>query len=618
MLKTISLLKQHDELKIIDAPLDIELEIPHLAYLEVKKENGKALFFRNPIHKGKRFDIPVLMNVFGSFKRLELLSNSKVDKIAKDLNRLLDMSMPNDLLGKLDKFYEFLKDFRYTFVKNSKKVPPFKQLSKSLDDVNLFDLPILKTWEDDGGFFITMGQTYTMSVDGKYLNLGLYRLQVKSKNELIMHWQIHKDANHFFHEYKKANKLMPLSIAIGGDPISTWCAQAPMPPNVCELVLYGLIKKQNMIVSTCSNGIKVPFDSDIVLEGYVDTSNFAPEGKFGDHTGFYTPVQDFPVMEVKNIYMKKEPIFLATVVGKPPLEDKYMGAMTGGVFLPLMQRTTHGLVDYSMPENGVFHNLVLASLKLSYPAQSLQAMHAFFGLGQMSFAKHIVFFDESSGINLHGDYKKLTDFVLDRLIKDNLFITEGICDELDHASAKYCHSGKVGIDATGERLEFSFEVISQGELLQKVRDKLESRTCNNELKIAIKNLHIYKHSNPIIFISVDKINARVSCFYDELIDFNRYGNIFIFVDSNNILDNYYLLLWRVVNSIDISRDLEFRSVGDKDMIFLDATSKSSLENYTREWPKDVNCTASIIQSLKDKGLLEDINETFLKKYGILE
>lgn len=654
----IRFLETHNELKVIDTPLDIELEIPHLAYLEVKKKDSKALLFIHPIHRKKpiktqkedleeadsvvhtnkespvaqqtmssltrithaksntednieSFCIPVLMNVFGSHKRLQLIatqysSNTQfksLDSIANVMKNLLNLSMPKTLSAKFTKLKE-LWAMRHVFPKRYKGQPPCQERIYTADSINLFTLPVLKTWEEDGGRFITMGQVYTKSLDGTSHNVGMYRLQIHSHNELLMHWQIHKDATHFFHEYKRANKLMPVSIAIGGDPLYIWCAQAPMPPKVFELMLYGLIRGKNPLLAQCiSNDLSVPYDCDIVIEGFVDTNKFAPEGKFGDHTGFYTPIEPYPIMQVHAITMKHNPIYLATVVGKPPLEDKYMGYMTERLFLPLFQTSAHGLIDYSMPENGVFHNLILAKVKTDYPAQSLQMMHTFFGVGQMSFVKHAIFMSEDAP-SLHDNYKLLCDYILDRINTKKLYSTMGNCDALDHACVSFAMSGKLGIDASGETIEHNFKEISESDLLQMMQSITEG----------IQTLHIYKHKNPLVFCGVHKKNKPIleyaTQFYEAL---GQYAAFFIFVDDDNILTNYYMLVWRIVNSIDVARDLKIIN----ECAFLDATAKGTMEGYDREWPKDTLCTKSTLNRLKEQGLLEGVDEKFYKQFGII-
>ena len=332
MKTTIKLLKKHDEIKVIDAELDIYLEIAHLAYAEVKKEDGgKALLFTNVVDKktGKKFSEPILMNVFGSYKRCELLFGRTIESVADEITKLLHMKPPSGFMGKINMAKD-LFSLKNIFPKRLKGEGACQEIQFFEDEINLFDLPVLTTWEQDGGPFITMGQVYTQSLDGELVNLGMYRLQVYDKNHLGMHWQIHKDSSHFFDQYQKAGKKMPVTVAIGGNPLYTWCATAPLPYGVNELLMYGLITKTPaQLVKSLTNDLYIPKDVDYVIEGWVDTDVMKIEGPFGDHTGYYTLEEPYPVMEVSAISMKKEPTFLATVVGKPPLEDKYMGFATG-------------------------------------------------------------------------------------------------------------------------------------------------------------------------------------------------------------------------------------------------------------------------------------------------
>ena len=285
------------------------------------------------------------MNLFSSREVVELILGKHPDVIAHEIEELLHFKPPGsfgDKLGMLAKLF----NFKNVFPKRLNKEGICQEIIKIGDKINLFDLPILKTWPLDGGPFITMGQVYTQSLNGEIKNLGMYRLQVYDENRLGMHWQIHKDSATFFNEYKKANVKMPVSIAVGGDPLYTWCATAPLPHGVFELLMYGFIKKQNArLVKSITNPIWIPEDVDFVIEGFVDPSILQIEGPFGDHTGYYTLEEEYPVMEVSAITSKKDPIYLATVVGKPPLEDKYMGWATERVFLPLLKTTAPELID---------------------------------------------------------------------------------------------------------------------------------------------------------------------------------------------------------------------------------------------------------------------------------
>jgi len=604
MNETIKILKENNLLKIIDEPLDINLEIPHIAYVEVKTEDSKALLFINVIDKknNKKFTEPVLMNVFCNPKAVELFIGD-ANKIADSIESLLKMKPPKTFSDKLSMFGK-LFNAKNIFPKRLKTRGVCQEVIHTGDDIKLSDLPILTTWEQDGGPFITMGQVYTQSLDGGMHNVGMYRLQVYNDGQLGMHWQIHKDSNHFFHEYKKAGKKMPVSIGIGGDPMYIWCGQAPLPIGVFELLLYGFVKNKNArLVKSITNDIYVPHDVDYVIEGFVDPDIIKIEGPFGDHTGYYTLEEEYPMMDVTCITHKKDPVFAATVVGKPPLEDKYMGYATERIFLPLLKTTAPDLIDYYMPENGVFHNLILAKIKTAYPGHAQQMMHAFWGVGQMSFVKHAIFVNQDAP-ELHDDIA-ISKWILNRLDTQEILITKGVVDALDHSSPRFALGGKLGIDCTGEEVkEIGIELLIDKELLKKMQD----------ISVEIKDIKQYHKDtkNPICVISVEKTKSQKELFNQLKPLFNHIKILVIVDEKNNNLDNAYMLVWRVVNNIDSNRDIfiEGQTIG------VDATNKSTLDNFQRRWPDDVICTASVIEDLRSRKIL-NISDEFISKWGLV-
>lgn len=608
MRQTLDLLKAHNELKIITEPLDIELEIPHLAYLEVKKPDSKALLFTNPTRGNTSFEIPVLMNLFGNFKRVELLIGD-TQEIAKEIAFMLKLKPPKNFQEAL-KFLPRLLNLRHLSPKILNTRGLCQEVIKTNNEINLTSLPILKTWSDDGGAFITMGQCYTQSLDGSVKNLGMYRLQVYDRNHLGLHWQIHKDSVGIFEEYKKAKQKMPVSIAIGGDPLYTWCATAPLPYGMFELMLYGFIKKRKAKMVKCvSNPLFVPYDSDIVIEGYVDTEVLRDEGRFGDHTGFYTPIEPYPVLEVSAITHKQNPIYLATVVGKPPLEDKYLGYPTERIFLPLLQTTTPSLVDYYMPENGVFHNLILAKIKARFPSQAKQSMHSFWGVGQMSFVKHAIFVGEDSP-SLQSS--EIIPYILNRFSVKNCLFSEGVCDALDHSSPSFAEGGKLGIDCTGNEVEnLPLEILDNQDLLDNLSSIIPlSKTLRQ---------YFLDTKNPITLLGVQKDSHSLQKFLKKSAFANLQKHLRILIlldDSKNDLENLYMILWRVVNNIDSKRDI--RILGE--IVVIDATDKNADDGYHREWPKETDCDSKTLESLAQKGLLSDFSqeslEEFYRKYHI--
>ena len=571
----------------IDEPLDVNLEIPHIAYAEIKKAEPKILLFTRPVDKaaGKTYDIPVVMNLFANTEVTREIFGEHPDAIAARVRKALKLKPPRSFADKLETF-RFLFDLRHVFPKRRSG----QGACQSREIASLDELPILKTWPDDGGKFITMGQVYTQSLDGEVSNVGMYRLQVYDGKRLGLHWQIHKDSNHLFHQYKKAGKRMPVSIAIGGDPLYTWCATAPLPHGIFELMLYGFVRHRNArLVASRTNPIHVPEDADIIIEGWVDPKVTEIEGMFGDHTGYYTLKEPYPVLDVTRITAKEQPLYYATVVGKPPLEDKYMGWPTERIFLPLLQTQAPDLLDYRMPENGVFHNLILCKIAPQYPGHSLQIMHALWGVGQMSFVKHALFVDADAPEL--GDDEAIARYLLDRITPERLLITSGIVDALDHSASQPLIGGKLGVDATGDAVARRVEVLSDAALLEKVRAIDPSVTALRQ--------YMTGSANPITVIRYEK-TRRARELFDDLAPLQPHIAIAVFVDTRqNDVDNPYMLLWRVTNNIDAQRD-----VWTAPMIGIDGTNKDPIDGFTREWPGDVLCDPEVFADLRKRGLID--------------
>ena len=589
-------------IKVIDTPLDINLEIPHLAYIEAKKKNPQILMFTNPIEGDKKYDIPVVMNIFANDEVVREIFNKDLDEIASEIESLIKMKPPKTLSEKL-KALGKLFAIKNTIPKSVKTAECQYHIYEG-EAAKLSNLPILKTWELDGGKFITMGQVYTKSLNGNIRNVGMYRLQVYDDYRLGLHWQIHKDSAHLFWEYKKANKKMPVSIAIGGDPLWTWCATAPMPPGIFEIMLYGFIRKQNpKLVKCITNDLEVPADADIVIEGYCDPNEMEIEGMFGDHTGYYTLKKPFPVMHVEAITTKKDPVFYATVVGKPPLEDKYMGYATERIFLPLLKTTAPDLIDYAMPENGVFHNLILCKISPRYPGHSMQIMHSLWGVGQMSFVKHAIFVGEDAP-ELR-DYENLTRYILNNLDLSKVLISKGIVDELDHSSVEELVGGKLGVDVTGSSQVPSskFQVLENNELLEKLK--------NVEPLIEDVRQYFTDTKNPICVIKFKKEKSAKEIF-EKIKQFKKHLRIIVFINTDEI-DNPYMLVWRVTNNIDALRDVWIYN----NIVGIDGSNKNELDGFNREWPPDVDTTKEVIEKLKNLGLIERITEDEMRKYQII-
>lgn len=593
----LSKLSRH--IRTIDTELDVNLEIPHIAYCEAKKEEPKILVFTRPVDRaaGKTYTTPVVMNIFANHEVTREIFGADLDTLAARVEKALKLKPPKTLADKIDTF-RFLFDLRHVFPEKLKGKGRCHEVALE----NLDDLPILKTWSDDGGKFITMGQVYTQSLDGSVNNVGMYRLQVYDNKTLGLHWQIHKDSNHLFHQYKKAGKKMPVSIAIGGDPLLTWCATAPLPHGIFELMLYGFVRgKKARLVKSLTNEIYIPEEADFVIEGWVDPDKTMIEGMFGDHTGYYTLKEPYPFLEISSITGRKNPLYYATVVGKPPLEDKYMGYGTERFFLPLLRTQSPDLVDYRMPENGVFHNLILAKIAPAYPGHSLQIMHALWGVGQMSFVKHALFVDESAPPL--DDYEALTRHILMRFSPDKLLITRGILDALDHSAPQPLVGGKLGLDATGDIVPSTIDLLDDTQLL----DRLQT------IDPSVMAVRQYGTDtpNPIAVIRYRKTRPA-RALYDDLAPLREHLRIVVFVDEHeNDVDNPYMLVWRVTNNIDALRD-----IWPGTFIGIDGTNKGAIDGFEREWPGDVVCDAAIIADLRQRGLI-DLSDEAIRQYQIV-
>lgn len=598
-------LKKENLLKVINTPLDVDLEIAHLAYLEAKKSDSKVLLFTNPKKGNTTYDMPIIMNVFANKKALNLVLGKSPDEVAAEIESLLKLHIPPTFGAKLNLANKLFSLKNIAPKREINKNAPCKQKTYFLNQI-----PILKTWEKDAGAFITMGQVYTQSLDGKQNNLGMYRLQVLDDNHLIMHFQLHKDANNFFYEYKAANKKMPVAIAIGDDPLHIFCAQAPLPKGIFELMLYGFIKKQGAKLVKCdTNDLYVPSNSDFVIEGEIDVNHFAIEGPFGDHTGFYTPQGNFPVMKITKITGKNEPIYNATVVGKPPLEDKWMGYGTERIFLPLLKTTCPDLIDYSMPENGVFHNLILAKLKNNYEGIAMANMHAFWGVGQMAFVKNAIFVDENApSLN---DYPKITEYILDNFAPSKLLLSYGVCDELDHSSTKLGMGGKLGLDATNKPAYKAHTFKKENELHLKQSFKPNLKALLENLKdfgLYEYNIFYPEAKTQITCISLDR-KHNLDEIYKACKD--NLGGVVVLFDKGVDLTSAYMLVWRAFNNYDPSTDIKI----DENGILVAAYAKGEIDGYLNEWPSTTDCTKSVINRLIELNLLEN-DENFFKRYEV--
>jgi 4-hydroxy-3-polyprenylbenzoate decarboxylase len=438
----IKALEKNHELKRISVEVDPRLEITEFADRAVK-QGGPALLFENV--KGTR--IPVLINAFASKRKMEIaLDVGNVDEIAARISEYLEMRMPQGLLGKL-KMLPKLAEMGAFFPKMVDSGPCKEVILK--DKFSLLDFPVLTCWPQDGGPFITLPMVFSKNPDTGKRNCGMYRMQVYDARTTGMHWQTHKQgAEHYRRLLKEGKqKQMPVAVAIGADPSTMYSAILPLPPDLDEMMIAGFLRGKPVEMVKCeTSDLEVPANSEIVLEGYVELGELRREGPFGDHTGFYSLEDDYPVFHITCITHRKNPIYATTIVGPPPMEDFYMGKAIERIFLPLMRLQLPEVRDICMPAEGVFHNLILISIRKSYPMHARKVMHAIWGLGQAMFSKCIVVVDEDVDVQNVREvaWKALNNIDPQRDIE----FVMGPVDSLDHASRMVNVGSKMGVDAT--------------------------------------------------------------------------------------------------------------------------------------------------------------------------
>ena len=427
------------ELVRVKAEVDPVLEITEITD-RISKEVGPALLFENV--KGSPY--PVLINAFGSYKRMAMaLGVEKLDDVAHEIERYLEVP-GGGWVDKLKKLPQLLEAARF-FPRKVHHAPCQEVVEK---DVDLTKLPILKCWPDDGGKYVTLPLVFSRDPETGIQNLGMYRLQVFDKQTTGMHWHLHKDGARIFKKYKALGQKMEIAVAIGADPGTVYSSIAPLPPGIDEMLFAGFIRKTPAeMVRAKTVDLLVPAHAEFVLEGYVDPAeDFRVEGPFGDHTGYYSLKDNYPVFHVTCITRKSNPVYHTTIVGQPPQEDCYMAKATERIFLPLIKLMVPEIVDYNMPFEGVFHNCVVVSIKKEYPGAARKVMNALWGLGQMANAKMIIIVDKEVNVqNLSEVAWKVTNNIDARR---DLVIVDGPLDVLDHSSPLPNYGAKLGIDAT--------------------------------------------------------------------------------------------------------------------------------------------------------------------------
>src|SRR5881409_364814 len=470
----ISLLEREGELVRVSAEVDPDLEVTEIVDRTVKA-GGPALLFDNP--KGSSH--PLLINQFGTERRMRLAFGvDQLDDVAAKLEDVLEMQPPQGLVDKV-RGLKKLKSIADSLPQTVRRGPS-QEVVVTGDDVDLGALPIQTCWPGDAAPFITLPAVITKDPRTGTRNVGMYRMQVLDRATTAMHWQIHKDGRA---DYLATEGRIEVAVALGLDPVTTYSASAPLPKHVDELMLAGFLRGEPVeVVRGRTVDLEVPANAEIVLEGHIRKGELTTEGPFGDHTGYYTPSEPFPVFHVTAMTMRRDAIYPSIVVGKPPAEDAWLGKATERIFLPAVRMTVPEIVDFDLPVAGAFHNCVIVSIRKRFPGHAQKVMHAIWGLGLLSLSKSVVVVDES--VDVH-DYEEVFFRVGANVDPArDVMLSEGPLDHLDHAPTRQFYGGKLGIDATHKGPEEGTrEWPPEIEMSPGVRDLVSSRW--NEYGIAL-------------------------------------------------------------------------------------------------------------------------------------
>ncbi|MBM4284716.1 MAG: menaquinone biosynthesis decarboxylase [Deltaproteobacteria bacterium] len=445
----VKVLEKQGELQRIQAPVSPHLEITEITD-RVCKRGGPALLFENV----PGFDMPVLMNAFGSLRRMCLaLEVGSLEDIAAEILSFLEAEAPDTLIKKL-KMLPKLARLANIFPRKVSHAPCQEVILRG-EEVDLTKIPVLTCWPGDGGPFLTLPAVITHHPETGRRNVGMYRLQVYDRNTTGMHWHRHKGGAQHYRVAEARRERLPAAVAVGPDPAVTYAATAPLPEDLDEMIFAGFLRQAPVDLVPCvSAPLFVPANSQIVLEGYLEPGERRVEGPFGDHTGYYSLADEYPVFHVTTLTRRREAVYPATIVGRPPMEDCFMAKATERIFLPLIKKTLPEIVDMNLPVEGVFHNLAFISIDKRYPGHARKVMHALWGLGQMMFCKIIVIYDKEVDVQDLGHVLwRLGNNIDPR--RDVVFV-DGPVDALDHASPLPHYGSKMGIDATRKWPEEGF------------------------------------------------------------------------------------------------------------------------------------------------------------------
>ena len=621
----IKALEKAGELVRIKTYVDPTLEIAEVTDRISKSGNGgKALLFENT-----GYDFPVLMNAYGSEKRMCMaLGVTHLNDVAKEIENLFKLlSSPKEgILDKL-KLLPQLGRFASWMPTVKKSIGECQEVIMIKPDITR--LPVITCWPKDGGPFVTLPIIHTKDPNNHNRNVGMYRMQIFSETLTGMHWHKHKVSAKHFNEYKKLNKIMPVAVALGGDPVYAYAATAPLPENVDEYMLAGFLRKKKVELVKCISqpDIEVPADADFIIEGYVDPNDeLIWEGPFGDHTGYYSLPDWYPRFHITAITHKKNAVYPATIVGIPPQEDAWLGKATERIFLaPIKMTMVPEIVDMEMPVEGVFHNLVITQIKKDYAGQGQKVMNAMWGAGQMMFNKILVLADEHVSIT---DYEALAKYVFKNLNPaTDIYFSQGPMDVLDHSCSKLGFGGKMCIDGTAkleEEIDEMYDVISEmNDVRSEMYDVRSTKYDVSEIFLTSKfseiksvNVSLLQKQIPVIIISVEKNKkGHIRELHTSICQMKEAEGIkmILYVEHTVDANDLGTALWRFCNNLDPKRDniLVKRSPkvspkgGDLEGAFacmgLDGTRKTKeFDNFQRDWPNIIVADEKTIKTVDDK------------------
>jgi 4-hydroxy-3-polyprenylbenzoate decarboxylase len=585
----ISALDKAGELKKISNTFSPLIEISKITDQESKSfGGGKALLFQNV----RNSSFPVATNLFGSNKRICMaLGVSDLDQLGARVREYIEFNPPRNFKEALNAIPMAIQLANFFPRMFKGKNPPCQEIVYTGDQVDLSKIPVLHCWPGDAGPFVTLPLVFTKSLKTGKRNAGMYRLQVFDQRTTGMHWHIHKDGSHYFKEYQEAGKRMPVAVAIGADPATIYSATAPMPRGIDEMMLSGFIRKKPVRMTRCITiDMEVPAEAEFVLEGYVDPDERRLEGPFGDHTGYYSLADEYPVFHVTAITHRKNPIYNATLVGPPPMEDCYLAKATERLFLPMIQSVMPEIRDYWFPWEGVFHNIVIVSIEKEFQGHAQKLMSGLWGSGQMSFCKAIVVVDQE--VNPQDAKAVFSKFLTSFDITSDITLTKGILDVLDHSSPFPNFGSKIGIDLT-ERFQdepprsksFTLpEPPETQEISDTVLGNIEEAVACRTLDLDLSPHH--ETINRILFITVQKTPVLGGREISEKIleqDILPCFTIFILFDKEIDMGNYSLMLWKIFNNVAPDRDIRIKN----HRMVIDSCRKGKMDGHEREWPDEL-------------------------------